>query len=71
MVTVKFVGGPRDGKTVAYPKDPIMLGCHDEAREVGMFGVYRTGGSIVPRATEGEVTATWEELPRPKKPDCN
>lgn len=71
MVTVKFVGGPRDGKTKKYPHDPLRLGCHDEAEKVGMFGLYVTDGTVLNRASTGEVIATWREIqrkPRSLKP---
>jgi len=41
--TVRFVGGPRDGHTTAFPENPRMMGCADRCRAQRKdLGVYIT-----------------------------
>lgn len=59
-VEVRFVGGPRDGMTKVYPRDPIVVACASEARERRCpRGLYRTNGAL---SSEGVLTAVWKPL---------
>lgn len=68
---VIFSGGPREGKTARYPRNPRVIGCVDEWKAAGMKrGLYRdakTGdGRRFDRTTttiDGS-TASYYELPQ-------
>lgn len=68
MVTILYRGGPRDGTQEERERDPLVIGCVEEAAAKGMHGVYRTDGSVGNRVTEGTIVAHWKDIPKPNVP---
>jgi hypothetical protein len=58
---MSFVGGPRAGRVTTYegafPNGPGSIGCHNEAKAVGMFGLYRRD-----KTRTDEIVMVWQEL---------
>lgn len=57
MITITFIGGPRDGSSRAYKKNPKVIDCHIEAKAKGMCGLYYVRGIGV------RLIADWISLP--------
>lgn len=57
MITIVFIGGPRDGSSRTYKTNPKVIDCHVEARKFGISGLYYVRG-------EGHrLIADWKDLP--------
>jgi hypothetical protein len=63
-VLVTFVGGPWNGQTKRYARNPQSLGCVTDAHAKGMHGLYKTPLDTWRQPALTAVTATWQDLPR-------